>query len=90
MFTDFHISALSWSEFSDLGLTLAQYIVVLCGTILMFVVSMLGRKGSVREQISKKPYAVKFVIFTALLFAVILLGSYGVGFDATQFIYNQF
>lgn len=56
----------------------------------MFVVSMLGRKGSVREQISKKPYAVKFVIFTALLFAVILLGSYGVGFDATQFIYNQF
>lgn len=90
MFTDFHISALSWSEFSDLGLTLAQYIVVLCGTILMFVVSMLGRKESVREQISKKPYAVKFVIFTALLFAVILLGSYGVGFDATQFIYNQF
>lgn len=90
MLTDFHISALTLEEFSSFGLSAGQYLVVALGTVLMFIVSMLGRKGSVREQISAKPYALKYILFAALLIGIILFGSYGVGYDATQFIYNQF
>ncbi|MDD5949262.1 MAG: MBOAT family protein [Lachnospiraceae bacterium] len=90
MFRDFDLRALTWEEFSYLGLTWQQYLIVLVGTIIMFLVSMAGRKGSVREQLSAKPYIVKYAVFVILLFAVILFGSYGVGYDAAQFIYNQF
>lgn len=90
MFTDFHISALTLEEFSSFGLSAGQYIVVAAGTVLMFIVSMLGRKGSVREQLSTKPYIVKYIVFAALFLVIVLFGSYGVGYDAAQFIYNQF
>jgi hypothetical protein len=32
----------------------------------------------------------RYAVFYALLVAVILLGAYGAGYDASQFIYNQF
>lgn len=90
MFKDFDIRALTVEEFVDLGLTIPQYVIVFAGTILMFMASLLGRKESIREQLSHKPYIVRFAAVATLLIAVILFGSYGVGYDATQFIYNQF
>ena len=67
-----------------------EYIFIFIGIAAMTIVSLLGRKRSVREQIAEKPYIVRFSIFLILFLAVILFGSYGVGFDAKQFIYNQF
>lgn len=90
MFTKFRISQFSVQEFLDLGLTKTDYMMVFSGTALMFLVSMLGRDRSVREKISEKPYVVRFGIFVILFFVVLLFGKYGVGFDAKQFIYNQF
>lgn len=90
MFTQFDLSKVTRSEMLDLGLSGQEYIVLCFGIIAMIIVSLLGRRESVREQISRKPYIVRFGIYLVLFFAVILLGSYGVGFDAKQFIYNQF
>ena len=90
MFTEFHISTLTAEEFTYLGPTLAQYAVVAAGVVAMFAVSMAGRDGSLSEKLAGKPYAVRFCALTALLFAVLLFGAYGVGYDASQFIYNRF
>lgn len=90
MFTKFNIKQFSPQELLDLGLGKADYLIILVGVLLMFTVSMLGRRDSVREKISRTPYVVRFGIFVALFFATLLFGSYGVGFDAQQFIYNQF
>lgn len=90
MFTRFHISQLRLQEFLDMGLTLSDYIIAGCGVLCMFMVSMAGRNGSVREKLAKKPYLVRYLVFSLLLLSVILFGKYGVGFDAKQFIYNQF
>ena len=90
MFTRFDLRAVTRQELIDMGLSMKDYAVVGLGALLMFAVSMAGRNGSVREKLSKKPYLVRFTAFAALFFAVLLLGSYGVGFDARQFIYNQF
>lgn len=90
MFTDFSLSALTAEEFTYLGLNPAQYGIVAAGVIVMFAVGMAGRDGSVRERLAGKPYIVRFGAFTALLFAVLLFGAYGVGYDAAQFIYNRF
>lgn len=90
MFTQFDIKALSIQEFLDLGLNSYQYLIVFLGSILMFAVSYVGRNGSVREKLNNKPFVIRYVAVVSLLFLVILFGSYGIGYDAAQFIYNQF
>lgn len=90
MFRQFDLQALTKTEFLDLGLTAVDYGIVLLGVILLFLVSMAQRREKVRVTISALPYPVKYVLYTSLFFAVLLLGMYGIGYDASGFIYNQF
>ncbi len=73
-----------------LGLTSLDYIILLGGVLLMLTVSLLQGKGSVREQIFRLPYPARFMIYYGLFLIVLLMGAYGIGYDASQFIYNQF
>lgn len=72
------------------SLTMADYIVLLIGVIAMIIVSILHGKGSVRQLIGEKPYAIRFGIYAGLFLVILILGAYGVGYDSSQFIYNQF
>lgn len=63
---------------------------VFLGVLLMLYISLLQRKGSVRERLSKKPEALRFTLYFLLFLSVLLLGIYGQGYDAGSFIYNQF
>ena len=60
------------------------------GTFVLVSVSLIQRKGSVRERIAAKPYPLRFALWYGLFLAVLLAGAYGIGYDASQFIYNQF
>ena len=73
-----------------LGLTGLDYGIVLGGIALMFTVSMLQRKKQVRERLWEKPVWLRYSLTFLLLAAVVLLGHYGIGYDAGNFIYNQF
>lgn len=73
-----------------LGLLSSDYIIVLLGVLLIFAVSLLGRRSSVREQISHQPYWIKFSLWFGLFLIVLIFGQYGIGYAASQFIYNQF
>lgn len=73
-----------------LGLGCADYVILAAGVALLICVSLLQRRGSVRQQIAAKPYAVRFAAWYGLFLAVLILGVYGIGYDANQFIYNQF
>ncbi len=95
MFTHFDLAQLTPAAFLGLGLTGADYLVLLAGLILLVTVSLLeerwgGSEHSVRERIFAAPAAWKYVIFGALTLAVIVFGAYGIGYDQSQFIYNQF
>lgn len=90
MFTQFDLSALTAEEFLYFELTGADYIILLVGVILMLVVSLLGRTGSVRARLEKKTAAVRYPVYACVFLALILFGAYSIGYDATQFIYNQF
>ena len=72
-----------------LGLTVADWVILLVGCILMAVVASLSMKTSLRERLYEKPI-LSWVLFGALFIAILLFGAYGVGYDASQFIYNQF
>lgn len=73
-----------------LGLSAADYVILGCGVLLMFLVSFFQRRESVREQMQRWNTAVRYGAILVLLLAVLLLGSYGIGYDAGNFIYNQF
>ena len=90
IFTDFKISSLTIQEFVDLGIGINSYIVIFIGVLIIFVADALSTKYDVREQLEKKPFVLRYTIFAALFIMIILFGAYGVGYDATQFIYNRF
>jgi hypothetical protein len=84
-----HVGEIFSGSIFELGLTLADIAIVLAGVCVIFTVSKISAKGSVREKLYKRP-ALSAVLCSALFVCVIMLGAYGVGYDASQFIYNQF
>ncbi|MDE6208734.1 MAG: MBOAT family protein [Lachnospiraceae bacterium] len=90
MFTDFHISEITNGELLNLGLTAYDYIVLAVGILMMFFVSMLQRREAVRKRISKRGFVFECTVFALLFIIIIIYGAYGIGYDASQFIYNQF
>ena len=84
-----HLGEILSGGIFKLGLTYADIVIVLAGVCVIFVVSKLSAKRSVRERLYDRP-ALSALVCSALFVCVIMLGAYGVGYDASQFIYNQF
>jgi len=74
----------------NLGLNGLDYGILLFGLILLVLVSLVQRTGSVRDKLALRAYPVRVAIWLGLFLCVLLMGAYGVGYDASQFIYNQF
>lgn len=91
LLTTFNVSVLWDGTLMELGLTGLDYIIVFAGCLLLLAVSILQeKKGSVRELLWQKPAALRWGLMFLLFLAVLLMGSYGIGYDASNFIYNQF
>jgi len=73
-----------------LGLTISDYVVLIMGTVVLMGVSLAGRNGSVREKLAAKPVPVRYAVVYGLFLCTLIIGAYGVGYDSSQFIYNQF
>lgn len=85
----------SWKDLASgvmlgkLGLNIWQCLIILGGTIVVFFVSRRSKKQPVLTEISQKPWLYG-ITCSLLLLAILLLGSYGIGFNASDFIYGQF
>lgn len=84
LFSSFHV------PFLGLGLTEMDYGILICGVVLMLTVSSLqARFGSVRELLWDRT-GLRYALTIGLFLVVLLMGNYGIGYDAGNFIYNQF
>jgi len=72
-----------------LGIKLFDYILIAVGCLAMIIVSAIGEKRDIRKYLSKHTAQASLVV-GVLLISVIVFGAYGIGYDANQFIYNQF
>lgn len=90
IFTRFDVKPLQDGSLLKLGMSGYDYLVVLFGVIVMFSVSLIQRSGSVREKISKRPFAVRYLVWFMLFVIILIFGAYGIGYDSAQFIYNRF
>lgn len=74
-----------------LGLDWIEFVIAVVSLMMLLLVSLLQNKGiRIRESISKRKLPVRWIIWYALLFYVILLGYYGPGYSAAEFIYQGF
>lgn len=91
MFTFDNIGKLFNGELFNIGFKAADFVVLTIGVGIMFIVSLLQEKGyNLREKISKQNIAFRWILYYGIIFAIIILGIYGKGYNASSFIYGQF
>ena len=97
MFTQFnwHIlwdgSLLRLNPPSKPNLIIADYILLAVCLLIVLSVSLFKVKfGSARDALYTKTRPLFYGIMILLFVAILVFGAYGIGFDSSQFIYNQF
>ncbi len=74
-----------------LGLSGLELGILGAGLTLMLAVSLIQERGySLRQLLWQKHWLLRDSLLFALFLAVLLLGCYGMGYDAGNFIYSQF
>lgn len=84
----------SWSLFSGetgkLGLDTVDWMILLVSLLVLLCVSILQQKANITERLARTNIVLRWCILFAGLFAVIIFGNYGPGYDAAEFIYQGF
>ncbi len=73
------------------GKSLIVLFPVIAGCIVMFIVSFIEEKGNeIPALLSAKPVILNVLIFSLLTVAIVVFGSYGIGYEAAGFIYSAY
>ncbi len=85
-----------WSLFNgsiySVGLARPEMNLLILSVVVLYLVDMLRYRRGLRldQALEKENIFFRWLVIFAMLFAVIVFGAYGVGFDAQDFIYFQF
>lgn len=90
IFLEFRFYELVDRTLYQYGLNQSNFIFVSFILILLWAVSMLQEKGSLRDRISGYNIVFRWAIFYLAIFAIVIFGIYGPGYDASSFIYAGF
>lgn len=91
IFTLNSIETLFNGKLFEIGFKNGDFTILVVGTLIMFVVSLLQEKGyKIREKISEQNIVFRWMLYYGIIFAIIIFGIYGKGYDASSFIYGQF
>ncbi len=83
-------TALFGYDFATFGFVTKDILLMIVSVFVLLVVDMMQEKIRIRETLAKQNIIFRWIIIFAGLFAVILFGIYGPGYDASSFIYEQF
>ncbi len=91
LFSEFNIWVFFDQSLYTYGLSRQEFWLVIVSIALLFGVSLLKEKGiQIRESIAGKNIVLRWSIYYLALFSIIILGMYGPGYSASNFIYMQF
>lgn len=74
----------------SLGLDRPDMLVLAVSLALLLAVSLIQERQSLRELISRQRLPLRWALYLLCLFAVLIFGIYGPGYDSAQFIYMNF
>ena len=91
IFTTANYGEIFGGGLQKIGFDATNVIIIAVATLVVCLVNyILIKKGSdLRDELREKPF-VNYSLFALLLLAILLFGAYGVGYDASDFIYKQF
>lgn len=90
-FRDLQISALWNGQVFNYGLSKIHFVIAVMAILILLIVSVLKENGiSIRERIADMNIVVRWFIYIAAFYAVVLFGIYGPGYDASAFVYMGF
>ena len=88
VFWNMNITQLTDGSMLKLGMNSRDYIIVVIGCLIVFVVSVLKEKGiKIRETIAARPLPVRWVLYYGMILLILLLGFTG---ETQGFIYANF
>lgn len=75
----------------ELGLDKGNWIILIVAIFILYIVDILHEKEiSVFSLINKQEIWFRWILYIGLIYSIILVGIYGIQYDASQFIYFQF
>ncbi len=90
MFSKFNPWILFDGTLYTYGLDQKDFRLMIYCIVILFVVDLLKSKMKIREKISKQNIVFRWSLYFVGIFAVLIFGIYGPGYDASQFIYFQY
>lgn len=77
--------------FSQVDIATIQWVSVIFGVLILIFLSMLVKNtDEFFDKLSSMSWYVKAAVVYFLIFTILIFGAYGLGYDASQFIYHQF
>lgn len=73
-----------------LGLDAKNVWLLFAGILVMFIVSLLQTKISLRKKLMEQGIVFRYMLVYIAIFVILIFGIYGPGYDAAQFIYGAF
>ena len=74
----------------EFGIEARSFIALILCVVLVMVIEHFQEKGNIREMLSQQHIIVRWSIYLGAIALVAVLGVYGPGYSATQFLYGQF
>ena len=90
IFTGFNPKSLLNGGLFELGLDKANFIMALISIFILFCVSLIRRRHSIRAFLARQNIVIRWAFYFAVIFTILIFGVYGPGYSAAQFIYFQF
>ena len=87
VFTTLNYSEL-FNNILNLGLNLANYIVLIISVILLIIYDL--KREKINSKLKSLKTEHKLILFAGLVWVILIFGMYGIGFNASEFIYNKF
>lgn len=74
-----------------IGCVPQDFIILAIGVLIILVVGILQEKGyHIREKIEEQNLPFRWLLYYGIIFSIMILGIYGPGYAASDFIYGQF
>ena len=91
MVTNLTFESFKTGKIFELGLDQHDFMLIGGVIIFIFIISLLQEKGiHIRESISKKNIVLRWTLYYALIFAIIIFGTYGLGYVPLNPMYANF
>lgn len=90
IFTEMNLWDLFDGTLCTVALDTPEFILSIVTLVVLWRISCWQQNGSVRDRIASNQILVRWCIYYAAFFAVLILGIYGAGYDASAFVYMNY